>query len=103
MTVVVIIILSVPVFNSFAVNIFFFSIFSNWMILVALLGTLVVLFPLMIKRHETPTNYILLGAFVSGPRPCNVLIPAELQIAHFFGYKTEFLSFQNNPINLDPS
>lgn len=36
---------------------------NNWMILVALLGTLVVLFPLMIKRHETPTNYILLGAF----------------------------------------
>ena len=39
--------------------------YSNWMILIALLGTLVVLFPLMIKRHETPTNYILLGAFVS--------------------------------------
>ena len=47
---------------------------SNWMILVALLGTLVVLFPLMIKRHETPANYILLGAFVS--MACTVLILA---------------------------
>lgn len=36
---------------------------NNWMLLVAMLGTLVVLFPLMIKRHETPINYILLGAF----------------------------------------
>lgn len=38
---------------------------SHWMLLVAMLGTIVILIPLMIKRQETPTNYILLGAFVS--------------------------------------
>ncbi|KAL3851862.1 hypothetical protein ACJMK2_015563 [Sinanodonta woodiana] len=36
---------------------------SPWMLLFALFGTLVVMFALMIKRMETPTNYILLGVF----------------------------------------
>ncbi|XP_052780131.1 protein lifeguard 4-like [Mya arenaria] len=36
---------------------------NNWMMLVAFIGTLATLLPLMIKRQETPTNYILLAAF----------------------------------------
>ncbi|KAL4227195.1 Transmembrane BAX inhibitor motif-containing protein 4 [Mactra antiquata] len=36
---------------------------NNWMLLIAFIGTLATLFPLMIKRQETPTNYILLGLF----------------------------------------
>lgn len=36
---------------------------NNWMMLVAVLGTFATLIPLMIKRQETPTNYILLAAF----------------------------------------
>ncbi|GFR99316.1 transmembrane BAX inhibitor motif-containing protein 4 [Elysia marginata] len=35
----------------------------HWMMTVSLFGTLGILFALMWKRHETPTNYILLGAF----------------------------------------
>ncbi|XP_050412624.1 protein lifeguard 4 [Patella vulgata] len=36
---------------------------SPWMMLVAFIGTLGVLFALMWKRQETPTNYILLAVF----------------------------------------
>ncbi|KAH3881263.1 protein lifeguard 4-like [Dreissena polymorpha] len=36
---------------------------NNWMMFVALFGTLAIMFPLMLKRQETPTNYILLAAF----------------------------------------
>ena len=28
---------------------------------------------------------------------------SQIQIPYFFGYKTEFFSFQNNPKDLDPS
>ncbi|CAG5130752.1 unnamed protein product [Candidula unifasciata] len=36
---------------------------SHWMLTLSLFGTIGVLFALMWKRHETPTNYILLGIF----------------------------------------
>lgn len=36
---------------------------NPWMIMLAFVGTLATLFPLMIKRQEYPTNYILLGLF----------------------------------------
>ncbi|KAK3769647.1 hypothetical protein RRG08_004899 [Elysia crispata] len=36
---------------------------NHWMMTMSLFGTLGVLFALMWKRHETPTNYILLGVF----------------------------------------
>lgn len=36
---------------------------NNWLLLIALIGTLGVLFPLMIFRHQTPHNYIFLGLF----------------------------------------
>ena len=38
--------------------------FSNWMLMVSLIGTFGSLFALMWKRQETPTNYILLAVFV---------------------------------------
>ncbi|XP_013418294.1 protein lifeguard 4 isoform X6 [Lingula anatina] len=36
---------------------------NNWMVLVAIISTFVLLFALMWKRQETPANYILLGLF----------------------------------------
>ncbi|KAK3101629.1 hypothetical protein FSP39_004997 [Pinctada imbricata] len=36
---------------------------SQWMLLVAFIGTIGLIFGLMVFRHETPTNYILLGLF----------------------------------------
>ncbi|GFO06307.1 protein lifeguard 4-like isoform x1 [Plakobranchus ocellatus] len=36
---------------------------NHWMMTVSLFGTLGILLALMWKRHETPTNYILLGVF----------------------------------------
>ncbi|RUS84896.1 hypothetical protein EGW08_007365 [Elysia chlorotica] len=36
---------------------------NHWMMTISLFGTIGVLFGLMWKRHETPTNYILLGLF----------------------------------------
>ncbi|XP_060064655.1 protein lifeguard 4-like [Ylistrum balloti] len=36
---------------------------NQWMLLVAFIGTIGVLMALMVKRQETPTNYILLGIF----------------------------------------
>lgn len=36
---------------------------SQWMLLVALIGSLGLIFALMVYRHQTPTNYILLGLF----------------------------------------
>ncbi|XP_067685249.1 protein lifeguard 4-like [Haliotis asinina] len=36
---------------------------NQWMMTVSLFGTFIVIFALMWKRHETPTNYILLGVF----------------------------------------
>ena len=31
------------------------------------------------------------------------LLPLKVNQPYFFGYKTEFFSFQNNPKDLDPS
>ena len=39
--------------------------FSQWMLLVAIIGSLGLLIALMVYRQETPTNYILLALFVS--------------------------------------
>ncbi|CAG2233085.1 LFG [Mytilus edulis] len=36
---------------------------NNWMLLVALIGSLGLIFALMVYRHQTPTNYILLTVF----------------------------------------
>ncbi|KAJ8302116.1 hypothetical protein KUTeg_021103 [Tegillarca granosa] len=36
---------------------------SQWMLLVGFIGTMGVLIGLMVYRHETPTNYFLLGLF----------------------------------------
>lgn len=36
---------------------------NNWMLLIALIGSLGLIFALMVYRHQTPTNYILLTAF----------------------------------------
>ncbi|KAL5013925.1 hypothetical protein ScPMuIL_008195 [Solemya velum] len=36
---------------------------SSWMLMFAFIGTLGLLMALMVKRHETPINYILLAAF----------------------------------------
>ncbi|XP_069101715.1 protein lifeguard 4-like [Argopecten irradians] len=36
---------------------------NQWMLLVAFIGTIGILMALMVKRQETPTNYILLGVF----------------------------------------
>ena len=44
--------------------------FSNWMMLVSLIGTFCSLFALMWKRQETPTNYILLAVFVRFSLKC---------------------------------
>jgi len=38
---------------------------SQWMMLVAIVGTFATLIPLMALRQQTPTNYYLLAAFVS--------------------------------------
>ncbi|KAJ8301869.1 hypothetical protein KUTeg_020856 [Tegillarca granosa] len=37
--------------------------FIQWMLLVGFIGTMGVLIGLMVYRHETPTNYFLLGLF----------------------------------------
>ena len=34
---------------------------------------------------------------------CTLAAAWQSLIPYFFGYKTEFFSFQNNPKNLDPS
>lgn len=37
---------------------------SNWILLINLIATLGIMFALMVKRTEYPTNYYLLAAFV---------------------------------------
>ena len=39
--------------------------FSEVLVFVAMIATFVVLLALMFKRHESPTNFYLLGIFVS--------------------------------------
>lgn len=41
------------------------SIISHWMLLVAMVGSIGLVIALMIYKNQTPTNYILLGLFVS--------------------------------------
>lgn len=42
-----------------------FSVISHWMLLVAMVGSIGLVIALMIYKNQTPTNYILLGLFVS--------------------------------------
>lgn len=39
--------------------------FSDWMMMISFFASIILLIPLHIKRRESPTNLILLAAFVS--------------------------------------
>ena len=56
-------------------------------------------------KHQTKLNSLLIFTFLSiKPLMKKSSASAKIEaVPYFFGYKTEFFFFQNNPKDLDPS
>ncbi|EEC17751.1 z-protein, putative [Ixodes scapularis] len=64
---------------------------NHWMVTGAFFMSLILLVLLMVKRRQTPTNYILLTAFVSHVRhrlctACNHLVPGSREQAVLYAF-----------------
>ena len=60
------------------------SVFSHWMLLVAMVGSIGLVIALMVYKTQTPTNYILLALFVSTSPPLSLPLSLSLSLNPFF-------------------
>ena len=60
------------------------SVFSHWMLLVAMVGSIGLVIALMVYKTQTPTNYILLALFVSTSPPLSLPLSLSLSLSLLF-------------------
>ena len=60
------------------------SVFSHWMLLVAMVGSIGLVIALMVYKTQTPTNYILLALFVSTSPPLSLPLSLSLSLSILF-------------------